>query len=237
MTVYGILLDFGGAIGYITGMARLARIVVPGVPHHVVQRGNRRQTVFFGDEDYAAYLSMLAERAQGAEVAIWAYCLMPNHIHLIVVPETADGLRATLGETHRRYTRRINSREGWQGHLWQERFASYPLDPTHIWSAARYVERNPVRAGLVDKPQDWAWSSARAHLAGKDDEVVTVAPLLEQFGDWGEYLAEADEATAAEMRSHEKTGRPLGEPDFVSRLEELTGRRLARRKPGPKPRE
>jgi putative transposase len=113
-------------------MARLARVVAPGVPHHVTQRGNRRQPVFFGEDDYLAYRSLLAEGCRTAGVEVWAYCFMPNHVHLILVPSDTDGLRAALGETHRRYTRFINEREGWRGHLWQERFASFPMDESYL---------------------------------------------------------------------------------------------------------
>ena len=214
-------------------MARLARIVVPGIAHHVTQRGNRCLPTFFCDDDYLAYLALLAEHAQAARVAVWAYCLMPNHVHLILVPSTEDGLRAALGETHRRYTRRVNLREGWRGHLWQERFASFPLDDAHLWGAVRYIERNPVRAKLVAQPADWRWSSARAHLAGEDDGLVTVAPLREQFGDWSTYLAGSEEAEAEPLRQHGRTGRPLGHAAFLARPEELAGKRLAKRRPGP----
>lgn len=124
----------------------------------------------------------------GAGVAVWAYCLMPNHVHLILVPATANGLRSALGEAHRRYTRAINQRQGWVGHLWQGRFASCALDAAHLVAAARYVELNPVRAHLVERPETWPWSSAKAHLAGQDDGLVTVAPLLEAVGDWSAFL-------------------------------------------------
>jgi len=214
-------------------MPRLARIVVPGFPHHVTQRGNRRLPTFFGDDDYRAYLDLLTEHAAAAEVAVWAYCLMPNHVHLVLVPSTADGLRAALSETHRRYTRRVNFREGWRGHLWQERFASFPLDDAHLWSAVRYVERNPVRAKLAARPEEWPWSSARAHLAGEDDGLVTVAPLLERFEDWSEYLIASEESELEPMRQHARTGRPMGDAEFVAKLEDSTGRQLARRRPGP----
>ncbi|MCZ7599284.1 MAG: transposase [Gammaproteobacteria bacterium] len=150
-------------------------------------------------------------------MAIWAYCLMPNHVHLVLVPSTADGLRATLGETHRRYTRRINAREGVARSSLAVAFASYPMDDRHTWAAVRYIERNPVRAGLVTAPADWRWSSARAHLAGEDDGIVTLAPLLEQFGDWAAYLAGGAEAEADTLRAHSRTGRPLGDAEFGRR--------------------
>ena len=217
-------------------MTRLARVVVPGIPHHVTQRGNRRLETFFSPADYRAYLELLAEHCRAARVAVWAWCLMPNHVHLILVPSDEDGLRAALGEAHRRYTRRINFREGWRGHLWQERFHSFPMDEAWLLAAARYVELNPVRAKLAKTARGWRWSSARAHLARKDDGLVTVAPLLEIVGDWRAFLrGGVAAAELAAIRGGERTGRPLGDPAFVARLEALTGRILAPRKPGPAP--
>ncbi|MCG8694799.1 MAG: transposase [Minwuiales bacterium] len=217
-------------------MARLARIVAPGVPHHVTQRGNRRLETFFDDDDYKAYLALMAEFCAEAGAAVWAYCLMPNHVHLILVPKDPDGLRRALGEAHRRYTRRINAREGWRGHLWQERFNSFPMDEDYLIAAARYVELNPVRAGLVRRPRDWRWSSARAHLRGRDDSLVEVAPLLERIPDWTAFLAGGmAEEDIDRIRRHSRTGRPLGGKRFIQRLERRLGRALAPRKPGPKP--
>jgi putative transposase len=218
-------------------MARLARVVVPGVPHHVTQRGNRRQETFFTDEDYAAYLALLGEWCGRCGVAIWAYCLMPNHVHLIAVPDSEDGLRRGLGEAHRRYTRRINFREGWRGHLWQGRFASYPMDERYLLRAARYVELNPVRAKLWRAPWRWRWSSAAAHVAGRDDALEQVTPLLERVKDWRAFLTEVLEPEEAELlRRHERTGRPLGESAFLDRIERTLGRTVHPAKRGPKPR-
>jgi putative transposase len=217
-------------------MARLARVVAAGLPHHVTQRGNRRQPVFFGDDDYETYRELLAEGCRAAGVAVWAYCLMPNHVHLILVPKDADGLRAALGETHRRYTRHVNLRKGWRGYLWQGRFASFPVDESHLLACARYVELNPVRARLARRPRDWRWSSARAHLAGTDDDLVTTRPLLDLVDDWREFLRGGLSAAEHEaIRAHERTGRPLGDKRFMARLEKRLGRTLARQKPGPKP--
>ena len=216
-------------------MARLARVVVEGVAHHVTQRGNRRQKTFFGDDDYEAYRTLLAEGCRAAGVEVWGYCLMPNHVHLILTPSDAGGLRAALAEAHRRYSRRINVRQGWRGYLWQGRFASVPMDEGHLLACARYVELNPVRAGLAARPEDWPWSSARAHLAGKDDGLVRMQPLLDQVGDWAGFLeAGLSEAEHAAIRAGERTGRPLGSPEFVAALERHLGRVLARQKPGPK---
>ncbi len=217
-------------------MARLTRIVAPGIPHHVTQRGNRRQQTFFNDDDYAAYKTLLAEGCRAVGVACWAYCLMPNHVHLILVPGDEDGLRAALGEAHRRYTRRINFREGWKGYLWQGRFASFPMDERYLLAAARYVELNPVRAKLARTARAWKWSSARAHLGAKDDGLVTVAPLLERVGNWKAFLAAGlDEDEHEAIRARERTGRALGNKSFLAALEKQLGRVLKKQKPGPKP--
>lgn len=219
-------------------MARLARVVVPRLPHHVTQRGNRGQQTFFRDEDYALYKTLVAERAAEAGTEVWAYCLMPNHVHLILVPSDEQGLARALGEAHRRYTRIVNAREHWKGYLWQGRFASFPMDESFLLAAARYVELNPVRAGLADRPEDWPWSSARAHLEGRPDGLVAPEPLLEMVGDWRTFLdSDGDPKSRAfeALRSGERTGRPLGDDAFLAGLEAQTGRQLKRRKPGPKP--
>lgn len=218
-------------------MTRLARIVAPGLPHHVTQRGNRQQPTFFSEEDYRFYLDLLAESSARFGLSIWAYCLMPNHLHLIAVPETESSLAQALGETHRRYTRRINARQNLTGHLWQGRFASFVMGESHFLAAARYIERNPVRAGLVQSPEDWAFSSARAHLKGQNDSLAQVAPLLALVPDWKDFITntgpETDEETG-KLRRHISTGRPLGDGAFVTDLENRLGRALAKKKPGPK---
>jgi putative transposase len=217
-------------------MPRLARIVVPDLPHHVTQRGNRRQQTFFSDADYALYRVLLAEFAAKAGVAVWAYCLMPNHVHLVLVPSSERGLAAALGEAHRRYTRHVNFREGWRGFLWQGRFASFPMDEAHLVAAAQYVELNPVRAGLVRSPESWRWSSASAHLENRGDGLVDAAPLLARVGDWRGLLAEGLATDhAAALRRAEHTGRPLGSEAFVEDLELRAGHTLAPQKPGPRP--
>jgi putative transposase len=216
-------------------MARLARVVAPCFAHHITQRGNRRQPTFFCDEDYQCYLELLAHWCGTLEVKILAYCLMPNHVHLIAVPQSADGLRRAIGEVHRRYSRMVNFREGWRGHLWQGRFASCVLDETHLLTAARYVEPNPVRAGLINSPTRYRWSSAAAHARGRDDIVVRVGPLLELAPNWRAFLARVlREEDIKLLRAHEQTGRPLGDEAFLATLEQDLGRTLRRMKPGPK---
>jgi len=214
----------------------MARAVAPGIPHHVTQRGNRRQQTFFNDEDYQSYLELMSEWCMKFRVETWAYCLMPNHIHLIVVTETKDGLNQAIGEAHRRYTRRINFREGWSGHLWQGRFSSFIMDEGYLLACAAYVELNPVRAGLVKKPGDWQWSSAEPHMKGKDDLLVKTKPLLEIVNKpWEDFLSvDAQELEIALFRKHERTGRPLGTDSFIERMEHLLSRRLKPQKPGSK---
>lgn len=217
-------------------MARIARVVVPGIPHHLTQRGNRRQVTFFGDDDYRLYRALMAEWCASCGVAVWAYCLMPNHTHLIVAPDSERGLRQAIGEAHRRYTRHVNFREGWRGHLWQGRFGSFPMDESYLLVAARYVELNPVKAGLAATPEVYPWRSAAAHLSGKDDALVTVAPLLHMMENGRQFLSDGIAAKdAAVIERHIQTGRPLGNTHFLENIEQMLGRVLKYRKPGPKP--
>ena len=168
-------------------------------------------------------------------IEIWAYCLMPNHIHLIAVPQTKEGLQLGISEAHRRYTRMINFRNGWRGHLWQGRFASYPMDESYLLAVARYIECNPSRAKLVKKPWEYQWSSAKAHITGDDDQLVRVAPLLELVDDWQKFLIQlVDKETVNKIKSNESTGRPLGNESFVSELELALDRTLKPKKRGPK---
>lgn len=203
----------------------------------MTQRGNRRLQTFFGDDDYALYRDLLAEAADRAGAEIWCYCLMPNHVHVIVVPADEDGLRRTFADAHRRYTGFINARHRWTGHLWQGRFGAVVMDEDHLACAMRYVSLNPVRAKLVGRAEDWPWSSVRAHLAGEDDVLVRIAPALDRYGSFAGFLGSADDDTNVwrALRRAETTGRPLGDPDWIAALEARTGRTLAPQKRGPKP--
>jgi len=220
-------------------MARLARVVIPGIPHHITQRGNRRERTFFEEGDYALYLDLLADGAGQARTEIWCYCLMPNHVHIVAVPSDEDGLRRTFRYVHRHYTGYINARMRVTGHLWQGRFGSVAMDEPHLHNAFRYVSLNPVRAGLVKRASDWAWSSVRAHLAGGDDHVVTVAPALERVGDFASFLDQPiDEAGAyASLRKAESIGRPIGSVEWIKAMEARTGLKLAPAKRGPAPKD
>lgn len=181
------------------------------------------------------YLGLMSDWCARCGIAVWAYCLMPNHVHLVLVPQTAEGLAGAIGEVHRRYTCRVNAREGWTGYLWQGRFGSSAMDAPHTLAAIRYVELNPVRAGLAALPGEYPWSSARAHLEGKDDALVRVEPMLSMVGDWAGYLAQdIDDAELSALRRNARTGRPLGSADFIASLEVRLGRFLRKRKPGPK---
>lgn len=219
--------------GYTPAMPRRARLVFPGFPHHVTQRGNRRLPTFFEEGDYAFYRHLLAEGCERAGTKVWAWCLMPNHVHLILVPSREDGLRTALGEVHRRYTRRINERQEWKGHLWQGRFASFAMDEAWLLACARYVELNPVRAGLAERPERWRWSSAAAHLGLASDPVTETGPLLERVPDWGALLDRGlDDRTRATIRDRERTGHALGDSPFLARLAALAGYDIRPRGPG-----
>jgi putative transposase len=206
------------------------------MPHHITQRGNRNEQTFFCDADYQAYLELMSEQCVQYGVEVWVYCLMPNHVHLICVPQTEDALRLAIGKAHLQYTRQVNLRQGWRGHLWQGRFASFVMDEPYVLAAARYVESNPVRAGLAEKPWEYPWSSAKAHIAGRDDALVKVRPLLDRVQQWEQFLAEEiAEGHAEAFRMHQRTGRPLGDDEFLRRLETLLGRDLHKKKRGRRP--
>jgi putative transposase len=210
-------------------MARIARLVIPGLAHHVTQRGNRRERVFFGDDDCRAYLELLKIYAPRSGTRLIAWCLMPNHVHLFAVPDEQDGLRALLGEVHRRYTARINARHRWTGHLWQARFGSVVMEEDHLIHAVRYVCLNPVRARLVARAEDWPWSSVKAHLTGRSDGLTDLAPVRDRFADFADLLGtEEDEAAANALRLSETTGCSLGSSTWIAGLEAATWRVLAR---------
>jgi len=219
-------------------MARIGRFVVPDMPHHVTQRGNRRETVFFDEDDYALYRDLLFEACAREGVEVWSYCLMPNHVHLILTPRTPEGLGRAIGKAHRRYSLFINARLRVTGHLFQARFASVVMDEAHLIAATRYVSLNPVRAKLVSRAEDWPWSSVRAHLARRDDGLVTVEPVLARVGDFSALLGRqaTDDETFNAVRRAEGSGRPLATAEFVRGLERILGRTIARRAPGRKKR-
>lgn len=217
-------------------MPKQARFVVPGYPHHVTQRGARRQRTFFKDSDYRAYLGLLKALKDEARVDILAYCLMPNHVHAVAMPRNESGLARLFGPAHQRYARRVNERYDWRGHLWQERFYSCVMEEAHLMAAVRYIELNPVRAGLCDRPEHWPWSSVHAHIGHRPDPLVAASSTLEGIGDWRSFLVgDRSDSMNDAIRKHTRTGRPLGTSEFIDELEALTGKRLRSLKPGPKP--
>jgi putative transposase len=182
------------------------------------------------------YVNLVAKIKEKAGVDIWAYCLMPNHVHLVVVPKRQDSLSFLFRNAHREYARIVNAREGWQGHLWQERFHSFVMDETHLLATVRYVELNPVRAGLCDQPEEWRWSSVHAHINGTNDRLVNVLPMADRIQDWPRYLSVPEtEKKLMAIRRHSQTGRPIGGESFVDELERKSGRQLRKRRPGRKP--
>jgi putative transposase len=217
-------------------MARLARVVVPGLPHHVTQRGNGRSRVFFSDDDYRLYLRLLEQRCEEARVTCQAYVLMPNHVHLILVPKTEDGLSKAMSLTHRTYASVLNTRRKKTGHFWQGRFGCVAMDGAHHMAAVRYVLMNPVRARLCEKPEDWPWSSARALLKGRADALTDRAGLIDQYGDMRGLLGEMPDLAMMEdvLRRAESIGRPVGEPRFLEKLERKLDRPLKALKRGRK---
>ena len=214
-------------------MPKFRRLVVEGYPHHVTQRGVRRQRTFFRDCDYRAYIQIAADQLEDLDLNVLAYCLMPNHVHFVVVPRTKGVLSKYFCEVHKRYARRTNALRNWQGHLWQQRFYSVVMDERHTLAAMRYVELNPVRAGLVDYASEWVWSSAGGNLGMQDDRLIDTRATGEIISNWAAYLAEpiSIEETDA-IRRQTRTGRPEGTDAFISLMEARSGRRIRQRKRG-----
>jgi putative transposase len=221
---------------FFMSMARLPRVVITGVPHHVTQRGNAQQVIFTRQADRAAYLDLLQHYAGLYGLTLLGYCLMSNHVHLISVPQGADSLAQALKHAHGRYAAYWNARHCSSGHVWQGRFYSCPLDERHLWMGLRYVELNPVRAGMVAVPEQWPWSSASAHC-----DVTSAVPWLEMerwrkrwsAAEWKQYLGSAEACSdVSALRQFTHSGRPLGSEEFVAGLEQSTARSLAPRRAG-----
>jgi putative transposase len=219
-------------------MARSARLVIPGLPHHVVQRANRGKALFYTDADRRRYLDLLAGYAASHRLQIWAYCLMPDHVHLVAVPEESNSLAAALTPLQIQYSRHIHQTQKKGGVLWRGRYGSCPMDEPHTWEAVRYVERNPLRAGLVLRPDRYPWSSAGGHAGLRKDPLLSGA--LETRGkvkNWAEWLRAGEDAALVQtIRASTSTGRAAGDEAFVARIEELTRRPAnpKQRKPGRK---
>ncbi|MCK5655461.1 MAG: transposase [Candidatus Aureabacteria bacterium] len=214
-------------------MARIARVVVHEFPHHIIQRGNRSQKVFFNESDYNEYLKLLNNYSHRFKVDILAYCLMPNHIHLIATPHKDGSLAQAIGETHRNYTRFINFRENWRGYLWQGRFLSYVLDERYLLTATRYILLNPVKAKIVKKPWDYKWSSTKHHMMIDNNFLVKDSLLRELIGDWKDFLNIATNNDDTKLlQLHERTGRPLGDNTFIEKMESMLKIKLKKKRAG-----
>jgi putative transposase len=217
-------------------MARLGRIAIVNVPHHVTQRGNARQFLLASDEERLVYLELLRRYVRLHQLSLLGYCLMCNHVHLIVVPQRAESLALALKNTHGRYASYWNAAHQSSGHVWQGRFYSCPLDDAHLWIALRYTERNPVRAGLVRQLEAWEWSSAGAHCGDGDaDPCLNMQAWARRWSStaWREYLGCGEnDAELCAIRKNTHTGHPLGSGEFVRSLEEATARRLEPQKGG-----
>ena len=230
-----LILDTEYYFASITAMARMARIVIPNNPHHILHRGNRREKIFLSDDDKMSYVKYLQIYAKSAGIDFWAYCLMDNHVHFIAVPREESSFASGFKEAHKHYTRMINFRENWCGHLWEGRYKSHVLSEKHLFSAIRYVERNPVRAGMVKKAEDYPWSSARAHIQKTKDTLLSDNFVIREISDWESYLTDKNNVIDESLfAKHANTGRPLGESSFIDKIEKMTGRLLHKKKPGPK---
>lgn len=211
-------------------MPRIARIVVPGLAYHITHRGNHREDIFYRRQDRWVYKKWLRRYCARHRLEIWAYCLMTNHVHLIAVAKLPDALALAIGRTHWRFAQWQNLRNGWSGHLWANRYFSTPLDEQHLWAAARYVERNPVRAGLVARAELYEWSSARSHAMGKPDALLSSSrPFPGHIKNWSEWLTSpTDPKTLDALRKNTLTGRPSGSAAFVQELESELNRALGK---------
>jgi len=212
-------------------MPRQARVVFPNIPHHIIQRGNRREDVFFSDNDRKQYLEWLKEYCKEHKVEILAYCLMTNHIHLIAVPTTEDGLQKVLKPLHMRYAQKINRERGWKGHFWQGRYFSSPLDGEYLLFATRYIERNPIRVKKVRKAENYKWSSARGHCGTAQDDILTKKMKwlnkYEGIDNWRQWLSIKEEKEKTDLiRRNTEKGIPTGSGRFIRRLEKLADRVL-----------
>jgi putative transposase len=214
----------------------MQRAVLPDVAHHLTQRGVGQQPTFFSDADCRVYLRLVDANAARSGVSLLGYCLMSNHVHWIVIPAGADSLTKAFGEAHNRYAHYANAVLERHGHFWQNRFFSCPMDEAHLWTALRYIERNPIRAGLVGAAEDWPWSSARCHTGRRPaPSWLSMSAWQERFtiGEWRIMLAAETVAAAdLELRRSTYSGRPLGSAEFIQRGEQVLGRPLEPRKRG-----
>jgi putative transposase len=214
-------------------MPKPERLIVPHYAHHVRERGVRKTPVFHEDSDYLVYLRMLKKACLEYGLAIWAYCLMTNHVHLIAVPRELTSISRALHDAHTAYATYFNGRYGYVGHMWQRRPDICVMDERHTWNAIRYVERNPVRAHMVERAEDYLWSSAAAHCGFRDDLLLSGDCPVGVIENWSAWLQiEHSEEEKRTIRRHMSTGQPWCTPEMLIQLEAMTGRNLQPRNPG-----
>ncbi len=207
-------------------MTRSSRVTVPCCPHHVVQRGNRKLNVFKDDSDRLVYLRLMRDACRVHHVDVWGYSLMDNHVHLVQVPEQEDSISRAIQDAHGKFARYVNAKYDLVGHAWHGRFKSAPMDEWHCWNAIRYVERNPVRAGLVKRAEEYLWSSAAAHCGLRDDMLLSGdCPLVHEIRNWSEWLQIEDDKMDSLIRRQTLLGQPIGSKEFISRLKRQNGRK------------
>jgi putative transposase len=216
-------------------MPRIARIVGVGYPHHIIQRGNNRERVFIDPTDYEKYLSFLLQYSREKEVAVFAYCLMPNHVHLLVKPSEQEALSKMMQGITLCYSKYFNGENGRTGRLWECRYHSTVIDgDSYLWTVSKYIENNPVRAGMVKRPEDYPYSSAKTHILGSKDPLLK-EPLFDK-GELNEYKgfirSEQDKKITEEIRKQTRLGKPLGDGGFLNTLSEKLGRSLSFRPRG-----
>ena len=217
-------------------MPRITRAVIESLPYHITQRGNRREDIFFEDGDRKKYLEWLQEYSNKHGLKIWAYCLMTNHVHLVVVPQYKDSLEKVMRPLNMRYAQYINSSRQWNGHLWQGRFFSSILNERYLWFAVRYVELNPIRARIVDNAEDYPWSSAAAHCGKRKDNILALdfppAGIIENWATWIRESERSEDEDIDILRRNTQKGLPCGNETFVAGLENRLDRLLRFRPPG-----
>lgn len=214
-------------------MPRSSRVTAAGLVYHVTHRGNRRADVFFDREDREVYLRWLAAAGRRHALEVWAFCLMTNHVHLLLRGLRSESLGRALGEVQGRYARRVNEAHGWSGHLWANRFYSHPVAGDGLWAAVRYIERNPVRAGMVTAAEEYPWSSARAHCGLSGPGILAPGrPFPGRVTDWKSWLEVGDESRDEELRTAARTGRPVANAELLDQLESELGRSLRSRPRG-----
>lgn len=219
-------------------MARRARVVVPNCPHHITQRGNRREKIFFQEGDELKYLEIMSLQLARYNIECWSYCLMPNHVHFILVPKDENSLARAVGEAHRRYTQFVGFRDKWRGHLFQGRFYSVAMDEAHLMAAFRYVALNPVKAKLCSKAKDWPFSSTFAIVNKKSDKYVNTEPANQRINNFTKFITRENNIELqlwAQIRAQEFTGRPVGAKEWLARLDAQMDGKVLPKKRGPKP--